>query len=160
MRSCLIALLASVAIAPASIAADCAMEPVAEGAALTLGRPVAGSVVREFGLQYDEAAQKKTEHAGVDLEAASGEPVYAARGGKVVEADQKGELGNFLRIDHGGGLVTGYGHLASFSVATGACVAPGQEIGKAGASGVAPGAQLHFEFIRDGTPVNPLEYLP
>lgn len=160
MNRALLVAVALGAVASAAIAAECAVEPNADGADLTLSRPVAGSVMREFGETYDEKIGKKAMHTGVDLEAASGEPVYAARGGKVVAAGEKGELGNYLSIDHGGGLSTGYGHLASFSVATGACVAPGQEIGKAGATGVAPGPQVHFEVLREGAPVNPLDLLP
>lgn len=160
MNRLIVAGIAFFSAASSTLAAECQFEPIADAAGQTLARPVAGSVVREFGLQYDELLKKKTEHSGVDLEAASGEAVYAARGGKVVEAGQNGELGKYLRIDHGGGLITGYGHLASFGVASGACVAPGQEIGKAGATGMAPGPQVHFEVLRDGTPVNPLDFLP
>ena len=130
------------AAASVAVAAECTFEPIAEGAELTLARPVAGSVLREFGETYDEATGKKAMYQAVDLEAASGGAVYAARSGVVVEAGTHEPLGNYVRIDHGGGLVTGYGHLARVSVRRGSCVKGGQEIGKAGASGVAPGPQV------------------
>ncbi|MEQ1717456.1 MAG: M23 family metallopeptidase [Hyphomicrobium sp.] len=126
-------------------------------ATFPLGAPTGASVVRDFGLQYDDLAQKKTQHDGVDFEAAAGDPVYAAQGGRVIEAGQKGDLGLYLRIDHGGGVQTGYGHLGQSTLKAGDCVTPGQEIGKAGPL---PGPRLHFEVWRDGQPVNPLELLP
>jgi len=145
-------------VATLANAAECDVPaPPEEG--VSFARPVAGSVLRAFGNQYDEVAKTKNDHTGVDFEAAEGEPVHAAGGGKVVEAGEKGELGNYVRLDTGYGLFTGYGHLASIAVGAGECVKPGQVIGNAGASGIALRTQVHFEVWDDGKPVDPLRYL-
>lgn len=143
----------------AALAQDCAVDPLGDNGELTLGRPVAGSVAREFGEQYDEVLKKKAPHDGVDLEAAVGEPVYAARGGKVVEAGNRGELGTAIRIDHGNGVETLYGHLSQSVVAAGQCIKAGEEIAKSGTTGVVAGPHLHFGVFIDGKAVNPLLYL-
>lgn len=140
-------------------AADCALDPIAEGAEITLSRPVAGSVVREFGETYDEALKAKAPHTGVDLEAAAGESVYAARSGVVLEVGQSEALGGTVRIDHGGGWTTLYGHLGAINVTAGLCVKGGQEIAKAAATGKVVAPLLHFELQRDGAAVDPLPYL-
>lgn len=97
-------------------AADCAFEPLGPDGELTLGRPAGGSVVREFGDQWDDKLQKKAFHGGVDIESPLGEPVYAARTGRVVETGTKSEAGNFVRIDHGAGVETVYGDLGAVSI--------------------------------------------
>lgn len=139
--------------------AECAYEALGEGGELALGRPSGGSVIREFGDQWDDLLQKKSFHPAVDLESPPGEPVHAARSGKVVEAGVKGELGNYIAIDHGGGIATGYGQLSEIGVRPGDCVAGGEEIGKSGATGAVTGPHLHFELMIEGKPVNPLDYL-
>lgn len=153
MREAVVTLLFLAAACPAW--AEC---PVPEGD-VVLSRPSAGSVVREFGNTYDELAKAKTDHNGVDLEAASGDAVYAARAGTVTDVGSAEVIGTFIRVDHGGGLVTGYGHLGQSTVKAGDCVNGGQELGKAGATGVTPGPQLHFEVTRDGAYIDPMPLL-
>lgn len=159
MRGIIVFALAIALALPAAAAADCETEPVGEGARLTLARPVAGSVLREFGLTYDERAQQKTEHNGVDLESAIGENVYAARSGTVAESASRDDLGTYVRIDHGAGVMTVYGNLSEALVKAGDCVTGGAVFAKSGASGLAPRPQLHFEVWRNGAAVNPLEVL-
>lgn len=139
-------------------AADCSMAGSAEEA-LVFARPTGGSVIKEFGDQYDEISKTKQFHGGVDLDGPAGEPVYAARSGKVVEAGNKGDLGLYVRIAHGGGVETGYGHLGALSVSAGECITGGRQIGKIGATGRTQGPRLHFEVLRDGKPINPLDLL-
>ena len=139
-------------------AADCQMA-VSTQEALVFSRPVAGSVIKEFGDQYDEISRTRQFHGGVDLDGPEGEQVYAARSGKVIEAGRKGDLGLYVRIAHGAGVETGYGHLSAISVSAGACITGGRQIGKIGATGKTEGPNLHFEVLRDGKPVNPLDYL-
>lgn len=158
MHGLIAGILALIAVTP-SLAAECAIDPPSADGTVSMARPVAGSVLREFGNQFDDIANTKTNHAGVDFEAPEGEPIFAARGGKVVEADTKGELGLYLRIDDGNGLETAYGHLASIAPAVGACVRPGEQIGTAGATGKVLGPRLHFEVVNGGEPVDPLPYL-
>lgn len=113
MRQVAVTMLLLAATCPAL--AEC---PVPEGE-VVLSRPSAGSVVREFGNTYDELAKVKTDHNGVDLEAASGDAVYAARAGTVADVGSAELIGTVIRIDHGGGLVTGYGHLGAAAVKSG-----------------------------------------
>ena len=153
-------MLAGLAVASPShtFAADCQMA-VSTQEALAFSRPAAGSVIKEFGDQYDEILRARQFHGGVDLDGPEGGQVYAARSGKVIEAGKKGDLGLYVRIAHGAGVETGYGHLSAISVAAGECITGGRQIGKIGATGRTPGPRLHFEVLRDGKPVNPLGYL-
>lgn len=137
--------------------AQCAIPPA--GAELPLSRPVGGSIAREFGETWDDLKGIKTFHAGLDFEAPTGEPVYAALSGRVSEAKHDGTMGNSLVISHGPGLETVYGHLQRASVSPGACVKAGEEIGTAGSSGLVPGPRLYFELRRDGNPVDPAAFL-
>ncbi len=153
-------LLANLAMASPShtFAADCQMAVSAQEA-LVFSRPVAGSVVKEFGDQYDDISKSKKFHGGVDLDGTVGEQVYAARSGSVIEAGKKGDLGLYVRIEHGAGVETGYGHLSQISVSASECITGGRQIGKIGATGQTSGPKLHFEVLRDGKPVNPLDFL-
>ena len=63
--------------------------------------------------------------------------------------------GNFVLIDHGGGLTTAYAHLARIDVAEGACVEAGERIAERGNTGVSSGPRLHFEVRRDGRAIDP-----
>jgi len=141
-----------------TFAADCQMAVSAQEA-LVFSRPAAGSVIKEFGDQYDEISRAREFHGGVDLDGPEGEQVYAARSGKVIEAGKKGDLGLYVRIAHGAGVETGYGHLSAISVSAGECITGGRQIGKIGATGRTGGPRLHFEVLRDGKPVNPLDFL-
>ena len=148
----------------ASLAEECLPGAGAGDAPLVLSRPAAGSVSKFFGEQFDELLNTKKLHDGVDFDDVSGEPVYAARGGVVVEAGQAkakpiSYFGNYLRIDHGGGISTGYGHLSQFSVQVGDCIQPGQEIGKVGSTGLSAGPHLHFQLLRGEVPEDPLPYI-
>jgi murein DD-endopeptidase MepM/ murein hydrolase activator NlpD len=95
-------------------------------------------------------------HAGVDWAAPAGTPVVAAAGGRVTFAGVKGEYGNMVLVDHGGGWSTRYAHLSAIDVREGDCAAALSGIGKIGSTGLTSGIYLHFEVLRDGTPVDPL----
>ena len=145
-------------------AEECLSGTNAADGQLVLSRPSAGSVSKFFGEQFDELLNIKKLHDGIDFDGVSGEPVYAARGGVVVEAGQAkakpiSYFGNYLRIDHGGGISTGYGHLSQFSVQVGDCIQPGQEIGKVGSTGLSAGPHLHFQLLRGEVPEDPLPYI-
>jgi murein DD-endopeptidase MepM/ murein hydrolase activator NlpD len=85
-------------------------------------------------------------------------PVVAANSGRVVWARRLGIYGNCIVIDHGYGLQSIYGHLSEFGVKEGDMVAPGQEIGRSGSTGLAGGDHLHFSMQVDGVQVNPIEW--
>lgn len=100
-------------------------------------------------------------HAGLDIAAGCGTPILAADGGTVVLSGWDGGYGNSVLLDHGNGLKTRYGHFVSRPpVGLGERVSKGQVIGYEGTTGASTGCHLHFEVVKGGTPVNPLNYLP
>jgi len=102
-------------------------------------------------------------HAGVDLAAPEGSPIYAGGDGRVVQAGWSGGYGNYTCIYHGmyqgKGLSTCYGHQSAILVHVGQQVRRGDLIGRVGTTGASTGDHLHFEVRVDGTPVQPLDYL-
>ena len=67
--------------------------------------------------------------------------------------------GNFVRVDHGDGFTSFYGHMDSISVTKGQKVALGQQVGKVGSTGKSTGPHLHFEMRKDGKIINPNDYV-
>ena len=100
-------------------------------------------------------------HAGVDLAAGCWAGIFAANGGTVTYAGYNGGYGNYIRIDHGGGLATGYGHIANggIGVSRGQYVGSGQRIASEGNTGNSFGCHLHFEVYRNGATVNPIDFM-
>jgi murein DD-endopeptidase MepM/ murein hydrolase activator NlpD len=96
-------------------------------------------------------------HRGIDYAAATGTPVRAAGGGRVRFRGVKGGYGNVIELDHGGGIVTVYGHLSRIapSVRAGAQVSQGEVIGNVGMTGLATGPHLHYEYRVNGSFVDP-----
>ncbi|MBQ8683509.1 MAG: M23 family metallopeptidase [Clostridia bacterium] len=86
-------------------------------------------------------------------------PCLAADGGKVVYAGWYYDYGYYIKIDHGNGLYTTYAHLNSIGVVVGQQVSRGQQIGRVGNTGNSKGPHLHFEVIKNGVRVNPLNYV-
>jgi murein DD-endopeptidase MepM/ murein hydrolase activator NlpD len=115
--------------------------------------PTSGSVTSPFGYRWGRL------HAGIDIAAPYGAPIYAAASGTVVLAGWTGGYGNYTCIDHGGRLATCYAHQSSYAVSAGATVSQGQVIGYVGNTGHSFGAHLHFEVRINGNPVDPLGYL-
>ena len=101
-------------------------------------------------------------HQGLDIANSLGTPIVAADGGKVIFAGWNNYgYGNCVQIDHGNGLVTLYGHmLTTPMVSVGQTVSKGQQIGKMGSTGASTGSHLHFGVQKNGTWVNPVNYLP
>lgn len=95
-------------------------------------------------------------HLGTDFGASHGTPVMATGDGTVVFAGRNGGYGRFIKIRHAGGYTTGYAHLSDFarSVSEGARVEQGEVIAYVGATGLATGPHLHYEFRRHGRPMN------
>lgn len=101
------------------------------------------------------------QHSGLDVACSFGDPVYAADGGTVVEAEGgwNGGYGVMVTIDHGGGKVTLYGHLSSLYIKPGEVVTKGQSIGAMGSTGRSTGPHVHFEVRINGSRQNPLYYI-
>ena len=98
-------------------------------------------------------------HRGIDIGASSGSSVVAAADGVVVTATYNRSYGNYVSINHGGGLVTLYAHNSSLLVRPGQSVKKGQQIAVSGSTGNSTGPHVHFEVRVNGTRVNPWNYL-
>jgi len=99
-------------------------------------------------------------HLAIDIGNVEGTPIYAADAGTVTLTSWYDGLGNTVRIDHGNGYVTWYGHLRAFSVSNGQRVNRGQQIGEMGSTGKSTGPHVHFVIQYYGGAVNPIRYLP
>ncbi|MEV4413418.1 peptidoglycan DD-metalloendopeptidase family protein [Catellatospora sp. NPDC049609] len=126
--------------------------------------PTKGWKSSDFGNRYDPYYGVWQLHAGVDIAAGGGQPIYAAAGGTVSSAGWLGGYGNYTCVTHGrsGGKVisTCYAHQSKILVKNGDKVRGGQLIGRVGTTGASTGYHLHFEVRRNGTPVQPLDWLP
>ena len=93
-------------------------------------------------------------HPGIDFAAEEGAEIYAVAGGIVTAADYDVEKGNYVILDHGGGLETEYQHMKSLLVSAGQSVVQGQVLGYVGSTGNSTGPHLHFEARQDGVPAD------
>lgn len=117
--------------------------------------PVAGRITSGFGMRRHPILGFTRMHAGMDFGAPWGAPIYAATDGAVVFAGNHGGHGQYVKLDHGGGVGTGYAHMSRIAVQPGQRVRKGQVIGFVGSSGLSTGPHLHYELYRNGMPVNP-----
>ncbi len=128
-------------------------------------RPHGGHRSSGYGSRPAPCRGCSTFHYGVDLANGCGAAIYAAHAGRVVYAGINGSLtsgyGNYIKIDHGGGIGSGYGHIrvGGFAVSNGQQVSAGQVIAYAGTTGSSSGCHLHFEVYINGKTVNPIEFL-
>jgi len=101
-------------------------------------------------------------HNGIDVMCGHGTLLVASAAGTVIESEVGGSWGQYIKIDHGGGVATLYSHLivGSQMVAVGQVVAAGEPIGLVGDSGNASVSHLHFEVWVDGIRVDPMPWLP
>jgi murein DD-endopeptidase MepM/ murein hydrolase activator NlpD len=118
-----------------------------------LAWPVSGPVTSPFGWRWGRM------HEGIDIAVPTGTPVHAAAAGVVIYAGWMDGYGNFVILDHGGGIATAYGHNTSVAVAVGQSVSQGQVIAYAGSTGHSTGPHVHFEVRVNGSAVDPLGYL-
>lgn len=98
-------------------------------------------------------------HDGIDVAAPAGTPVATAAEGTVLFAGEQTGYGQIVIVDHGAGLVTLYAHNRDLRVKTGQKVREGQVVATVGDSGRTSGPHLHFEVRKEGTPMDPFEYL-
>ncbi|MBB3989900.1 M23 family metallopeptidase [Croceicoccus naphthovorans] len=118
--------------------------------------PTNGAITSRYGMRRHPILRYKRMHAGVDFRARTGQPIYAVTDGTVASAGRNGGFGNFIKLNHGGGLQSGYAHLSRFAVSRGQRVKRGQVIGYAGSTGLSTGPHLHWELYRNGKHVDPL----
>jgi murein DD-endopeptidase MepM/ murein hydrolase activator NlpD len=121
-----------------------------------LSSPVAGRMSSGFGMRRHPILGYTRMHAGIDFAARYGSPIYAVTDGVVAYAGRHGGHGNYVRIEHGGGLATGYAHMSRIAAIPGQRVRRGQVIGYVGSTGLSTGPHLHYELYRNGVTVNPL----
>ncbi|MBP3815815.1 MAG: peptidoglycan DD-metalloendopeptidase family protein [Firmicutes bacterium] len=121
--------------------------------------PYNGMVTSYFGYRND--APGTTNHKGIDINASYGSPVVAARAGVVTSSTGWTDgYGYTVYIDHGDGMVSLYAHNSSLAVSAGEEVEAGDVISYAGSTGWSSGTHVHFETRYEGTPINPLNFLP
>ena len=124
--------------------------------------PCYGVITSYFGPRRASVAGASTYHEALDIANSYGTAIYAADGGTVTLSGWYGGLGYCVKIDHGNGFVTTYGHNSSLlvSVGVGEHVYKGQQIARMGSTGISSGPHCHFAVTRNGTLVDPLNYLP
>lgn len=128
-------------------------------------RPVAAKNGSPFGMRFHPILKYWRMHNGTDFGASTGTPLYAAADGIVLKSGPNGGFGNFVLIGHdqsinGRYVTTGYAHQSRIVVKVGQRVRQGQLIGYVGSTGLSTTPHLHFEVRLNGTPVNPMSYIP
>ncbi len=121
--------------------------------------PVLGVVTSSFGEREDPFNGEGAFHKGIDIATSIGSPIRATADGTVIIAGMANGYGREVRIDHGHGVQTIYGHMSAFAVTSGEDVKRGEIIGYVGSSGRSTGPHLHYEVLIHDTPVNPHKYL-
>lgn len=119
----------------------------------------AGRLSSTFGPRQSPTAGASSNHRGIDLAIASGTPILASGSGKVVTATYSSSAGNYIMLSHGNRLYTVYMHCSQLAVKEGDTVNRGQVIAYVGSTGISTGAHLHFGISKNGTYVDPLQYV-
>ena len=120
---------------------------------------VVGFISSSFGGRSSPFGGGGQFHKGLDISNRMGTPVLAPAQGAVILAARDGAYGNSVEINHGGGIVTKYGHMQRWAVQPGQWVKRGEIIGYIGMSGRTTGPHLHYEVRLNGVPVNPMRYI-
>ncbi|MBT88179.1 MAG: M23 family metallopeptidase [Candidatus Marinimicrobia bacterium] len=122
-------------------------------------RPMEGGYLNSnFGYRKDPLNGKVRFHYGQDITVNSGNIVLAPADGTIKEARYRGGYGKVIKIDHGYGYTTLFGHLSNYNVEKGQKVKRGDIIGRSGNTGRSTAPHLHYEVHHYGTPQNPLDY--
>ena len=129
------------------------------GGAFVWPCPSSTRVTSDYGTRISPTSGASSNHKGIDIGAAGGADIVAAADGTVKAATYSSAAGNYVMIDHGGGLYTVYMHASSLCVSQGQTVSAGQVIAKVGSTGISTGNHLHFGVSLNGSYVNPWSYL-
>ncbi|MCL4460785.1 MAG: M23 family metallopeptidase [Nitrospirae bacterium] len=121
--------------------------------------PVRGVLTSGFGWRNSPFGVGRDFHPGIDIAGPTGVPVVATAGGTVEAAGWDQGYGKSVRIRHGEGIETLFGHLDSVAVSRGESVVRGEVIGYLGNTGLSTGPHLHYEILRNSRPVNPTRYI-
>jgi len=136
-----------------------AERPQYNGGAFVFPAPSYTRVSSEFGYRIHPIFHTRKLHSGIDLAAPGGSPILAAADGKVVAASYSSSMGNYVMIDHGGGLITIYMHASALYVSKGQNVSAGDKIAAVGSTGNSTGNHLHFTVRLNGEYQDPRGYL-
>ena len=126
-------------------------------------QPVSSSDLKRmasgYGYRIDPFTKKRTMHWGMDFSAKTGTPIYATGDGTIARADARAVgFGNHVRIDHGFGYVSIYAHMDKIVVRKGNKVKRGDLIGYVGNTGRSVAPHLHYEIVKDGRKINPINF--
>lgn len=114
-----------------------------------------GKITSKFGTRIHPISGELTFHAGIDIAADKGTPIYAAFDGKVIAADFDEWNGNFIKIKHENNIVTVYCHCDHLNIKKGEVIRAGEVIGFIGSTGSSTGPHLHFELRINNISFNP-----
>lgn len=127
---------------------------------LLMRTPIDGArISSRFGMRHHPVLGYGRMHRGIDFAAPTGTPIYAAGDGVIEIIGRQNGFGNYIRIRHSGGISTAYAHMSRFAkgLSKGDRVAQGEIIGYVGSTGLATGPHLHYEILRNGSQINPLD---
>ena len=129
------------------------------GGVFTWPCPSSTRVTSDYGTRVSPTSGASSNHKGIDIGASAGAAIVAAANGTVKAANYSSAAGNYVMIDHGGGLYTVYMHCSSLAVSEGTTVSAGQTIAYVGSTGISTGNHLHFGVSLNGSYVSPWSYL-
>ncbi len=130
-----------------------------EGGQMTWPAPGNNNISSPFGYRIHPILKTKKLHTGIDIPAATGSKIVAGAAGTVIYSGSLGGYGKTIMLDHGGGIVTLYAHNSSLLVNEGQVVQRGEQVAKAGSTGLSTGPHCHFEVRKDGAYIDPMPYL-
>lgn len=120
---------------------------------LVLSKPVTGIITYRYGPRWGRS------HTGIDIAVSTGTPIHSASKGTVEFTGWSGGYGNLVIVDHGNGIKTYYGHCSVIYANVGDEVTKDTVIAAAGSTGNSTGPHLHFEIRKNGTILNPQNYI-
>lgn len=120
--------------------------------------PVQGPITSDYGYRF--LFGETNFHQGVDIAAPMGTAICAGDNGQVIFAGERGSYGNLVILQHANGFLSYYGHCSKLLVRAGDFVTQGQVIAAVGSTGRSTGPHCHFELRYNGSPMDPLLYLP
>ena len=123
--------------------------------------PVPGNyrVTSNFGGRYDPITGVWSNHGGTDIAAPYGSAIVSTNDGVVIFGGWHYSYGNYIIVDHGGGIATLYAHCSKLLASKGQAVSRGETIALIGSTGYSTGNHLHFEVRVNGVRVQPMDYL-
>ncbi len=130
-----------------------------DGSKFTWPAPSYVAITSDFGYRTDPFTGRTSYHSGIDMASGSGTPILAAFDGIVAAAGSDWSMGNYIMINHGGGLYTVYMHSSKLLVKKDDVVKRGEKIALVGTTGRSTGNHLHFSVRLNGQYVSPWPYL-